>query len=208
LSEENPLPVIKRLIDLKLLQAIHPEWTLTSKESLLFGEIRTVLAWFDLLYLNEPYEKWLIYFLALTQPITRFSELRLRLGLPKRVFEIMTLSRNEEEKGLMTFQKNPEISRNEIYKVLSSFPNEVLLFLMAKAGQETGRKAISLYFTQLKSIRIAIRGNDLKTLGLVPGPIYKVILGDLLEARINGKVLTREDEIAYVKKHFVPQDKT
>src|SRR5208283_4971809 len=53
LSEENPLPVIKRLIDLKLLQAILPEWNLTPKESLLFGEIRTVLAWFDLLYLNE-----------------------------------------------------------------------------------------------------------------------------------------------------------
>ncbi|MGA3085536.1 MAG: CBS domain-containing protein [Thermodesulfobacteriota bacterium] len=207
LSEENPLPVIKRLIDLKLLQAIHPEWTLTPKESLLFGEIRTVLAWFDLLYLNEPYEKWLIYFLALTQPVARFSELRLRLGLPKRVFEIITLGRNEGEKVLMTLQKNPPLSRNEIYKVLSSFPNEVLLFLMAKTGQETGRKAISLYFTQLKSIRIAIGGEDLKTLGLVPGPIYKVILGDLLEARINGKVLTREDEIAYVKKHFVPLDK-
>jgi tRNA nucleotidyltransferase (CCA-adding enzyme) len=127
--------------------------------------------------------------------------------LPKRVFEIITLGRNEGEKVLMTLQKNPPLSRNEIYKVLSSFPNEVLLFLMAKTGQETGRKAISLYFTQLKSIRIAIGGEDLKTLGLVPGPIYKVILGDLLEARINGKVLTREDEIAYVKKHFVPLDK-
>ncbi len=31
LSEENPLPVVKRLIDLKLLQAIHPEWTLPPK---------------------------------------------------------------------------------------------------------------------------------------------------------------------------------
>jgi tRNA nucleotidyltransferase (CCA-adding enzyme) len=60
----------------------------------------------------------------------------------------------------------------------------------------------------LKSIRISIGGEELKTLGLVPGPLYKSILGDLLEARINGKVLTREDEIAYVKKNFAGQEKS
>ncbi|MBI4764454.1 MAG: CBS domain-containing protein [Deltaproteobacteria bacterium] len=206
LSEENPLPVIKRLIDLKLLQAIHPEWTLPPKGEALFNEIRTVLAWFDLLYLNETYEKWMIYFLALAQPVTQLMELRQRLGLPKKLFEIMILCRNEGEKVLMTLQKNPKLSRSEIYGLLSPLPNEVLLFLMAKTTQETGRKAISLYFTQLKSIRISIGGGELKDLGLVPGPLYKTILEDLLEARINGKVLTREDEIAYVKKHFSTQE--
>ena len=207
LIEENPLPVIKRLIDLKLLQAIHPEWTLTPKGELLFGEIKSVLAWFDLLYLNESYEKWLIYFLALTQPVTQITELRLRLGLPKKIFEAINLCRGEGEQVLMTLQKNPKLSRSEIYKLLSPLPNEALLFLMAKAVQETGRKAISIYFTQLKSIRISVGGEDLKALGLVPGPLYKTILGDLLEARINGKVLTQEDEIAYVKKYFLSQEK-
>ena len=207
LNEENPLPVLKRLVDLKLLQAIHPEWTLPPKGEVLLGEIRTVLAWFDLLYLNEPYEKWLIYFLALIQPITHFTELRQRLGLPKRVVEVMNLRRYEGEKVLTTLQKNPTLSRSQIYHLLSPLPNEVLLFLMAKTTPETGRKAISLYFTQLKSLRISIGGEELKTMGLVPGPLYKKILGDLLEARINGKVLTREDEIAYVKKHFAAREK-
>jgi len=206
LSEETPLPVVKRLLDLKLLQAVHQELNLTQKGELLFGEIRTVLSWFDLLYLNEPYEKWLIYFLALTQPVTQFSELRQRLGLPKGVFEIITLCRSEGEKVLMTLQKNPKSSRSEIYKLLSPFANEVLLFLMARTNQEASRKAISLYFTQLKSIQISVGGEDLKAIGLVPGPLYKEILGDLLEARINEKVLTHEDEIAYVKKHFVNRE--
>ena len=105
----------------------------------------------------------------------------------------------------MALQKNPKLSRSEIYDLLSSLPNEALLFLMARTTQETGRKAISLYFTQLKAVRISIGGGELKDLGLVPGPLYKTILGELLEARINGKVLTREDEIAYVKKHFAVQ---
>ncbi|MBI5604032.1 MAG: CBS domain-containing protein [Deltaproteobacteria bacterium] len=202
LNEEDPLPVIKRLVDLKLLQAVQPELILTQKVELLFGEIRTVLAWFDLLYLNEPYEKWLVYFLALTQPVTQFTELRQRLGLSKKAFEIIMLCRGEGEKVLMTLQKNPKLSRSEMYKLLSSLPNEVLLFLMAKTNQEASRKAISLYFTQLKSIQISVGGEDLKNLGIAPGPRYKTILNDLLEARLNGKVLTHEDEIAYVIKHF------
>ncbi|MEW6187268.1 MAG: CBS domain-containing protein, partial [Thermodesulfobacteriota bacterium] len=206
LSEEQPLPVIKRLFDLKLLQAVHPEWAMPPKGEALFQEIRTVLAWFDLLYLNEPYEKWLVYLLALTQPVTRLGELRLRLGLPKKAMEIMTLCREEGERVLMSIQRDPRISRSEVYQRLSPLPNEALLFLMAKATQESGRKAISLYFTQLKTIHIATRGEDLRTLGLNPGPLYKTILNELLEARLNGKLLTAEDEIAYVRKHFIPRE--
>jgi tRNA nucleotidyltransferase (CCA-adding enzyme) len=199
LNEENPLPVIKRLAELKLLQAIQPDLTLTPKGELLFGEIKTVLSWFDLLYLNEPYEKWMVFFLALTQPVTQISDLRLRLGLSKRALEMMTLCRGAGEKILAALQKNPRLSRSEIVKLLSPLPNEVLLFLMAKTNQEGVRKTISIYFTQLKSIRTSLGGDDLKNMGLTPGPRYKVILSDLLEARI---------EIAYVRKHFSAQEES
>jgi tRNA nucleotidyltransferase (CCA-adding enzyme) len=206
LSEENPLNMVKRLIDLKLLQAIYPEFALSPKLEGLFGEIKTVLSWFDLLYLNEPYEKWVIYFLAMAQPVSHLNELRLRLGLPKKVVETMTLCRGDGERLLMILQKRPQMSKSDIYQLLSPLPTEALLFIMAKAGPETGRKAISLYFTQLKSIKISVKGEDLKTLGLPPGPLYKKILGALLDERMNGKLLTRKDEIEYVKQHFLSQE--
>jgi hypothetical protein len=38
---------------------------------------------------------------------------------------------------------------------------------------------------------------------LPPSPLFKTILSDLLEARINEKVLTRSDEIAYVKERYL-----
>ena len=201
LSQEEPLPILKRLNELKLLQAIHPELTLTPKEETLFGSIRSVLSWFDLLYLNEPYKKWVVYSLALTLSVPHLSELRQRLGLPKKVFEMVELGRTEGEKLLMTFHKNPKMTRSDIYKLLYPFPNEILLFLMAKTNRESCRKAISLYFTQLKAVQLSVRGEDLKALGLAPGPLYKVVLTDLLEARLNEKILTHEEQVAYVKKH-------
>jgi tRNA nucleotidyltransferase (CCA-adding enzyme) len=90
-----------------------------------------------------------------------------------------------------------------VYALLSPFPNEILLFFMARTNQEAARKAISLYFTQLKGIKLFVGGEDLKSLGLTPGPLFKTILNDLLEARINEKVLTRNDEIAYVTERYL-----
>ncbi|HMK65753.1 MAG TPA: hypothetical protein VK564_08145, partial [Thermodesulfobacteriota bacterium] len=185
---------------------VHAEFSLTQKLENLFGEIKAVLSWFDLLYLNEAYEKWIVYFLALAQPVSQLNELRFRLGLPKKVVEIMTFCRGDGERLLNMLHKKPQMAKSDIHKLLAPIPTEALLFIMAKAGPETGRKAISLYFMQLKSIKISVKGEDLKTLGLQPGPLYKRILGELLDERLNGNLLTREDEIDYVRQHFLPQE--
>jgi tRNA nucleotidyltransferase (CCA-adding enzyme) len=123
--------------------------------------------------------------------------------LPKKEFETLLLNRNEGEKAMQALNRNPRLRRSEIYGILSPLPSEILLFLMAKTNQEPTRKAISLYFTQLKAIRLSIGGDDLNALGLEPGPHFKVILKTLMEARLNGKVLTPGDEIAYVREHFL-----
>jgi len=57
--------------------------------------------------------------------------------------------------------------------------------------------------SQLKNITIATTGADLKKLGLKPGKLYKKILGDLLDARLDGTVRNKGEEIAYVKEHFL-----
>ncbi len=119
------------------------------------------------------------------------------------MLELVKMTRTDGERALDILNRQPRISRNEIHRLLSPLPNELLLYLMAKTNQESTRKAISLYFTKLKAIRVSIGGDDLKELGLVPGPQFKAILGELLEARINEKVLTRHDEIAYVKEHYL-----
>jgi len=203
LNEENPLPITRRLADLKILQAIDPDLVLSAKTERLLEEIRRILSWFNLLYLNEPCQRWLVFFLALTQPLIDLNRVRQRLGLPKKVSELVALCRGEGEKALSTLNRRPKINRSEVYALLSPFPNEILLFFMARTNQEAARKAISLYFTQLKGIKLFVGGEDLKSLGLTPSPLFKTILNDLLEARINEKVLTRNDEIAYVRERYL-----
>jgi tRNA nucleotidyltransferase (CCA-adding enzyme) len=69
---------------------------------------------------------------------------------------------------------------------------------MAKAGRVQAKRYISLYLTHLREVRIDLTGEDLKKMGLPAGPRYKKILTGLLDAKLDGQVKTRDDEVAFV----------
>jgi tRNA nucleotidyltransferase (CCA-adding enzyme) len=84
-------------------------------------------------------------------------------------------------------------------------PAEFLLYTMGRAEEEGVKKAISLYFTELKRVKVSLRGNDLKKMGFVPGPIYAQILQAVLRARLEGKISSRQEEIDFVLKRYNPR---
>ncbi|MRR55283.1 MAG: CBS domain-containing protein [Deltaproteobacteria bacterium] len=206
LKEKDPLRAIERMASLGLLQFIHPDLKLTPEIRHLLGETVKIIAWFELLYLERPYEKWVIYFLSLCDPLStvQFMETCTRLSLSeqyrKKLFEL----RNRIDSILDSLQRRivrgPKMKRSEIYFLLNELPVEILLFLMVKAKVEGVKKFISLYFTQLQGVRTAITGEDLKELGVVPGPAYKKILDRVFRAKLDDETLTREDEIRIARK--------
>ena len=77
---------------------------------------------------------------------------------------------------------------------------EALIYITAKGG-ETVKKEVSHYITHLMEIKTALSGNDLKkSFELKPGPEFKKILAGLLDARLEGIVKTREEEMKWVKR--------
>ena len=55
------------------------------------------------------------------------------------------------------------------------------------------------YLDRLRHIKPAITGDYLREQGVPPGPIYKHLLNDLLNARLNGELLDIEDEERFVR---------
>jgi tRNA nucleotidyltransferase (CCA-adding enzyme) len=49
-------------------------------------------------------------------------------------------------------------------------------------------------------MKTALTGRDLQSMGLQPGPQYKKILDNLLDARMDGVVTTEAEERAFVRK--------
>jgi tRNA nucleotidyltransferase (CCA-adding enzyme) len=70
--------------------------------------------------------------------------------------------------------------------------------MMAKTGSGEVKKFISLYFTQLQNVHLQISGDDLKRLGVPVGPRFRELLDEVLSARINNLVQSREDELRLV----------
>ncbi len=206
-KETNPLKAMKRLDDFGLLRFIHPRLRFTQGLDSLFSGIAETLAWFKLLYLDVEADTWLLYFMGIFDavPEKELEDLGHRLTIPERYMKKLRAARHEGNKALNEFYRNPDMKPYHVYMLLKPLPVEVPLFMMAKAKTENAKKNVSLFLTQYNVTETYLGGEDLKRMGMQPGPVFKHILLKLLEARMNGKVDSREDEetfvLDYIKKH-------
>jgi len=63
------------------------------------------------------------------------------------------------------------------------------------------------FLEKLRYIRPALSGEDLKRLGVAQGPEIKDRLHRLLEARLEGEVVTKRDEEALVRNWLAGKDR-
>ncbi len=201
LEEKNPLDAIKRLDEYDLLKVVHPSIELNNQMMSLFNSVKKVLSWHDLLFLEEPYMRWAVYFLALTRYCDKETadEICIRIELAPRYKTIFCKERFEADRSMFWMERNQPTKNSTIYKHLAVFRIELILYMMAATKHETVKRSISHYVTQLRYINTSVTGKDLKKMGLEPGPIYREILQAALDAKLNGQLKTRNDELDFVR---------
>jgi tRNA nucleotidyltransferase (CCA-adding enzyme) len=200
LEEENPAPAIVRLHDYRLLQVIHPLIDLDKNLILLLNSTREVLAWHDLLFLEDSYIKWAIYFMVLIQNCDRQITLEIcdRLELAPRYRKILLKDRFTAEAILNRMERKLPQDNSSLHKLLTGLSTEMILFMMVCARSRRVKRAISHYVTKLRHVTISVTGKDLMQRGLKPGPVYRDIMQAVLNAKLNGLLQTGEDELAFV----------
>lgn len=67
----------------------------------------------------------------------------------------------------------------------------------------SARRVVRRYLAHDRHIRTQLTGDDLRRLGLTPGPLFARILSDLTEMRRQGEVQTKEEEIARVQQRWI-----
>jgi tRNA nucleotidyltransferase (CCA-adding enzyme) len=187
--------------DFDLLKFIHPALKGSTEAERLFVSIGETLTWFRLLYLDLKIQKWYLYFLGLLDHLkdAAVEETLERLSIPARIRERVRQTRARYRDVLYVFYKEPALPPSRIYGLLVSLEVEAILLIMAKAKQETAKKYISLYLTHLRNVKVALSGDDLKALGIPPGPRYREILAELLDAKLDGVVRNREEEVDFAR---------
>jgi tRNA nucleotidyltransferase (CCA-adding enzyme) len=202
LREKEPQQAVERMAALGLLRYLNPGLRFTPEVRDLLEESRQIITWFDLLYLQRPCERWAVYFLALCSPLDQgqFLDTCIRLAVSGHYRQKLAVSRQKglailEEMG-QRLRRGRKIRQSELYHWLRELPVEILLHMMARTGREEIRRHLSTYVTQLSNVRTSITGNDLQRLGVPKGPAYRAILDAVLDARLDGMVASREDELA------------
>jgi len=95
-----------------------------------------------------------------------------------------------------------------MHRWLAEASIEVVLALMAVVGRPELRKAIGDFLTAKGRVRPFLGGDDLRALGIQPGPVYRDILNSLLYARLDGHVQSRDDELRFVRRRFAQAFRT
>jgi tRNA nucleotidyltransferase (CCA-adding enzyme) len=204
LSERQALKMIHRMAELGVLEAIHPGLRLEDDSERVLQELQEVLAWFELLYLDLPMERWFAYLLALADslPEGEARALGQRIALAPRFQRI--LERYGEQRlrvtSLLSRRKPPKPS--EVYRAMEGIATEALLVLVAKNQSEEPRRLLTQYLMTTRKTEPSITGDDLIALGLEPGPLFKEILEEVRDRKIDGELRTREEELAFVRERY------
>jgi tRNA nucleotidyltransferase (CCA-adding enzyme) len=74
-------------------------------------------------------------------------------------------------------------------------------YAMYKATSDPQLKEVSwLYVAQWQDVEPVLDGNDLKSHGIPPGPVYRQILDSLRNAWLDGRVTSASEESDYLEK--------
>ncbi len=203
MEEEKALDCLLRMRELKLLEVFHPDLAVDADGERLLESAAEALAWFNLSFFGKPMRPWLLYLLALADrlPDEALSALCLRLDLgPRRRAEIVDMRRRALA-ALNRLQRG-RTPPSEVYRLLKNLKPEFQTFIMAKTTRDTAKRAVSQYLTNWSRVKPALGGEDLRDMGIAPGPLYKQILNRLQAARLDGEVSSAEEERELVRLEF------
>lgn len=201
LSEDDPAQALRALDRHGILVGIEPAFGEAAGLDRVIDRTGEAIAWYRLQYVAQPLAVWQVYLLALAGclPAERRGALWERLDVPGRLRQTWDRWDDLPDQAGRLLDQDPAENRLEVYRTLHGAPPEVLVRLMAATDSDRVRQSVSLYLSQLAELRPALTGDDLSGLGIAPGPVYGAILERLLWARIEGRVATRDDELALVR---------
>ena len=191
LQEERPEKVLHRAEELNVLPRLHPALKGDGWLAKRFEQARQLTS-------PDPPPTGL-YLAILSYPLTAEENEHLisRLRLPKSLGQ--TLRDAIGLKGKLQTLADPELKPSGIYSLLHPYsPSAIAANLLATDSPVT-RQHIQLFLSKLRYVKSAFTGNDLKRMGINAGPRMKEILQRLHQARLDGKVTSKQGEEELVK---------
>jgi tRNA nucleotidyltransferase (CCA-adding enzyme) len=196
LDEDQRVRMLERMSELGLLSEIHPvfSWDIESRDNLqMLGCLESKPLIGLKLDLQRgiskrklAYTLWFIH-----QPLDKIQIILRRLRFPASHSKVI-LSASHLWKDL-SWLANARIS--QIASRLEDVPAISIYAAFLATRDERVCNKIQEYLARINDITPSVSGDDLKKMGLPPGPIYKRILGAIHDAWLDGKIKNVDQEL-------------
>lgn len=142
--------------------------------------------------LFDEKEKWFIYVMLLVLNSDYAVERLNMTSFEKKVLK--------EVRELM--KKNPVKDKVSVYNLFKNLTDiSICVYYIV-----TGSSLVELFLGALRDIKVLITGNDLINLGFLPSPYFNKLFDAVLKEKLDGKLKTKEEEIAFLKKYIKEEE--
>ncbi len=199
LKEGRRFQALRRMAELDELRFLHPKIKLGQEMVKLFKSVADTCLWYERCgFKKRAVEKWLIYLMALFDRLSYNDASSICNRFVFRRGEVLRIlsykARARRIIGVLETRRN--ILPSKIYAILEPLSFEVILLMMARSASKLAKTRIRNFLQKHNGVRTSIKGDDIKALGLKPCPEFKTILQKVLYAKIDGKLKTKDDELA------------
>lgn len=204
LSEPRAGEMLARLDDLQVWPFIFPEVTYREVEPALknIGYSLQKLQEWDI---YVPSKRWLCYLICIMH--------RLDPETARIICERFHFRKRQTDNIVASLAGYPAIlsgvsdnydkePAGELAKLILEIPRESYPLLIALADGEEMRNRLRLLLEFVLKSRPSIDGKFIKSLGYRPGPIFRRTIDAVWQARLEGRVKSREDEEAFVRQYL------
>lgn len=198
LQETGPWIALKRLYELRALKKIG--LGINVSEAFL-KQVKKIGDRFEefSVYRDKTAEIWRLILIAmlLTETDEVIVNWCLKMKINNKDIDIIRQSVKKYEALNKVLEKR--VAGNSLlYNYLNDVPDELKIIISAVSKNHY--ENVLRFFTRLKSIKVEITGEDLKSLNYKPSKDFKVVFDGIMQAKIDGKIHSREEEIILAQK--------
>jgi len=191
LKEEFPEKVLRRADELGVLAKLHPALKGNGWLDEKFGHARQLTS------PSPPPVGLYLALLAYRLTDEQSEHLISYLRLPKSIAQI--IRDTASIKATLESLADLKLAPSGVYHLLHSYAPLAITANLLACDLPVARRHIELYLDKLRYIKPSLTGDDLKRMGIAPGPRIKEILNLLHEARLDGKVTSKQGEERLVR---------
>ncbi len=197
--EENPLRVLLKMDRYGILKELFPALNWNRQKKDLFERVRKLVNWHKLTFPDSETDYHLVYFGALfyKEPFDQVKTYLETLSFPEKETRKLINILEDLYPVIKSLKKSQFPS--QIYRVLERKSDEFLLLLAAVSPEFENN--ILTFMKEWRFIKPLVSGEDLKSLGLEPGPAFGDYLSKVKYALIDGvlPVNDRDAQLVFLR---------